>query len=94
MTYTLSFLYKGDMATSKRSELVLRRLFADIVGREHSGKLPSVHEIAKTYGISTASVREALKTLETVGIITLTQGKGIFVESSHEIISDLLESGG
>ena len=82
------------MVTFKRSDEVLQRLFTDILGGKQgtSGKLPSAQAISEEYGISTASVREALKILEAMGIITLSQGKGIFVDDSTEIIHDLLEA--
>ncbi|MBS4217468.1 FadR family transcriptional regulator [Bacillus sp. FJAT-49711] len=43
-------------------------------------KLPSAGNLAKTYGVSIASVREALRFLEAIGEIEVKNGKGIFVK--------------
>ncbi|TVR53765.1 MAG: FadR family transcriptional regulator [Spirochaetaceae bacterium] len=80
------------MRISKRSDLIIQRLFSEILQgtKGADGKLPSALHISKEYGISTASVREGLKVLESIGIVTLSHGRGIFVESRDALIEDLL----
>lgn len=57
----------------------------------HSGKfvrysiennIPSEEELSKQIGVSTGTIREALRILETEGIITKKHGSGNFYHSS------------
>jgi len=49
-------------------------------GRFPSGsKLPSSDELAQMFGVGRSSVREALKELQTLGIVTLKHGDGTYV---------------
>ena len=85
-------MYCRGMRLSKRSDLIIQRLFSEILQgtKGADGKLPSALHISKEYGISTASVREGLKVLESIGIVTMSHGRGIFVESRDALIEDLL----
>ncbi len=51
--------------------------------REHAlssgDKLPSQSELVEYFGVSRTSIREALKTLEALGTITVVNGVGMFV---------------
>lgn len=42
-------------------------------------KLPSAEELAKMFGVGRSSLREALRYLETVEVVRVENGKGIFV---------------
>ncbi len=42
-------------------------------------KLPGERELARTLGVSRAVTREALKTLEAVGIVEISAGNGVYV---------------
>ena len=42
-------------------------------------KIPSQRELSEKFGISRASLREALLTLETIGLIKTEAGRGTFV---------------
>jgi DNA-binding GntR family transcriptional regulator len=62
-----------------------RRIVIDIQGKITSGewppghKLPSIRDLAKTYGCSSAPVRVALSELQGAGVIVGHQGVGNFV---------------
>jgi len=43
-------------------------------------RLPSVEELAKTYGVGRSTVREALSALKAMGLIDIRQGGGTFVK--------------
>ncbi|RGX54816.1 FadR family transcriptional regulator [Anaerotruncus sp. AF02-27] len=47
-------------------------------------KLPPERELAEQLGVGRNSVREALRTLEIIGVISSTQGAGNFVSASFE----------
>lgn len=47
-------------------------------------KLPSERELASGLGVSRASIREALRALEVIGLISCRQGEGNFVRESFD----------
>lgn len=52
-------------------------------------KLPSIQKIGKQYGVSVASVREALNALRTIGIIEMKQGYGTFIKQTEPTFFEL-----
>lgn len=63
------------------AEAVIERILADIsAGRlEAEQRLPPQREMARRLGVSNSSVREALQSLQTMGIIEIRHGVGAFV---------------
>ncbi|PHK49073.1 FadR/GntR family transcriptional regulator [Staphylococcus edaphicus] len=52
-------------------------------------KLPSIQNLSKQFGVSIASVREALNALRTIGIIEMKQGYGTFVKQLEPTFFEL-----
>ncbi|MGW7977408.1 FadR family transcriptional regulator [Staphylococcus xylosus] len=52
-------------------------------------KLPSIQKLGKQYGVSVASVREALNALRTIGIIEMKQGYGTFIKQIEPTFFEL-----
>ena len=52
-------------------------------------RLPSERDFAETFGVSRATIREALRSLSAIGMISIRQGDGSFVEKFK--IEGLLE---
>lgn len=46
-------------------------------------RLPSIHQLTRELGAGAGSIREALRAMESQGIITIQHGRGIFVESTN-----------
>jgi DNA-binding FadR family transcriptional regulator len=71
------------------SKLITNRLLGRIIEGFYpaGGKLPTEREIAEEFKVTRNVVREALKRLEALGLVTIRQGSGIYVE-------DLRLSGG
>ena len=46
-------------------------------------KLPSQEQLIAMIGVSRTSLREAVKTLEAKGIVTVLNGKGIYIAGNH-----------
>ena len=67
--------------TISRSDLVERQLREHIVTNRLApgDKLPSESELSSGLGVSRTAIREGLRSLEAVGVITTHQGKGRFV---------------
>src|SRR4030042_4252993 len=53
-------------------------------------KLPNEVELAKLFGVSRPTIREAVKTLASKNIIEIIRGKGTFVTQNPGISSDPL----
>lgn len=58
---------------------------------EPGGRLPSEPELAQRLGVSRATLREAMRTFETQGLIRRKQGAGTFVSHPSHIIESGLE---
>jgi GntR family transcriptional regulator, transcriptional repressor for pyruvate dehydrogenase complex len=48
-------------------------------GFEPGDRLPSIAEMARRFGVGHPTLREALKKLETLGIVTIRHGSGVYV---------------
>jgi len=53
-------------------------------------KLPSERDLAEMYGVSRVPIREALKTLEFLGIVQSVRGDGVYIQNIQT--KDLLEN--
>ncbi len=56
----------------------MKKMISDQVWKEGE-KIPSQHELQTMFGVSRVSIREALKKLESYGIIVTQQGRGSYV---------------
>lgn len=73
--------------TSKKTyESIIESIKSDIIaGKLCSGeKLPPERELAKQFGVSRTSIREALRTLEILGVIESIQGSGNFITGNYK----------
>ena len=64
---------------------------------ENSGggrRLPPEHELARTYGVSRSTVRQALAELEREGLVRKHRGRGSFVSESHPRVWHVESAGG
>jgi GntR family transcriptional repressor for pyruvate dehydrogenase complex len=46
-------------------------------------RLPSIARLAKELAVSTVTVREALRSLQSIGLVTIEHGRGVFVTGMH-----------
>ena len=67
---------------------VFQIVFSDLKQRIRRGewlpgeRLPSIIRLAKDLNISTGSVREALRSLQSIGLVKIEHGRGVFVVGS------------
>jgi GntR family transcriptional regulator, transcriptional repressor for pyruvate dehydrogenase complex len=54
-------------------------------------RLPSIQQLAREFGVSTGSVREAARVLEVQGIIRIAHGSGIFAIAGTDLRTDPYE---
>jgi DNA-binding FadR family transcriptional regulator len=71
--------------TANRLEILTQELTSRIVGGEYSAgeRLPTETQLQKQWGVSRSVVREAMKVLESQGLVRIEQGRGTFVSLSH-----------
>lgn len=88
-------LFHPLSSTSRRSQEMVEQIEEAIYRGDLTpgDRLPAEHELARRFASSRASVREALRTLEALGLITIRQGAtgGCFINQvDHRIVSDSL----
>ena len=66
-----------DIIESLRQDIVTRRL-------PHGERLPSEKDLSDRFGVSQATIREAIRALEMVGLIEIFHGNGSFVRSQGD----------
>jgi GntR family transcriptional regulator, transcriptional repressor for pyruvate dehydrogenase complex len=49
-------------------------------------RLPAIMEMARRFGVGHPTVREALKKLETMGVVDIRHGSGVYVSRSDEVL--------
>ena len=49
-------------------------------------RLPPIMEMAKRFGVGHPTIREALKKLETMGIVEIRHGSGVYVSRSDDVL--------
>jgi GntR family transcriptional repressor for pyruvate dehydrogenase complex len=53
-------------------------------------KLPPIGEMARAFGVGAPSVRQALTKLETLGLVEVRHGRGVFVRATETRIQRML----
>src|SRR5213083_1142389 len=49
-------------------------------------RLPTIMEMARRFGVGHPTVREALKKLETIGIVEIRHGSGVYVTRDDDVL--------
>src|SRR5215813_7630097 len=49
-------------------------------------RLPPIMEMARRFGVGHPTIREALKKLETIGVVEIRHGSGVYVSRSEEVL--------
>lgn len=78
----------GRETLAAQGNRVFQAVFAELRQRIRSGewlpgeRLPSITSLAKEIDVSTGSVREALRSLQSMGLVRIEHGRGVFVADS------------
>lgn len=67
----------------------LARRIRGMIQRGHyrvGDRLPSIMEMAKRFGVGHPTVREALKKLETTGVVEIRHGSGVYISRSDDVL--------
>lgn len=86
--------FQNNVQSIKSGELVTIKIFDLLItGKIKSGdKLPSAENISKEYGVSIISTREALQSLQAIGLVRILHGKGIYATEGGTFIEEALEA--
>ena len=78
----------APLAKRSLSDSLVRRIKGLIQTGEYKqgDRLPSIMEMARRFGVGHPTIREALKILETMGIVEVRHGSGVFVARSDEVL--------
>ena len=49
-------------------------------------RLPTIMEMARRFGVGHPTIREALKKLETIGVLEIRHGSGVYVSRSEDVL--------
>ena len=85
----------GPMNAFKSKDLIAQRLLSYLLfdyPRTEDGKLPPASFFAETFSVSIVTIREILKSMEAIGILTMEHGRGIFLNHGDTIFSELFET--
>ena len=87
----------AEGATKDAFRPVLKQNLADRLARRihtmiqegefrEGDRLPAIMEMARRFGVGHPSLREALKKLETMGVVEIRHGSGVYVARSHDVL--------
>lgn len=62
------------------------RLMIQSGARGEGDRLPAIGEMARRFGVGHQSVREALKKLETMGVVEIRHGSGVYVSHHDQVV--------
>ena len=77
---------KGRRRRVKAADEIIETLRQDIVTRRlpHGERLPSEKDLSSRFAVSQPTVREAIRALETLGLVEVFHGNGSFVRSQGD----------
>src|SRR4026208_186719 len=53
---------------------------------QRGDRLPPIMEMARHFGVGHPTIREALKKLETLGVVEIRHGSGVYVTRSDDVL--------
>lgn len=78
----------GPVAKQSLSDRLAARIRSMIQRGDYRlrDRLPAIMEIARSFGVGHPTVREALKKLETIGVVEIRHGSGVYVSRSDDVL--------
>ena len=78
----------GPLAKEGLADRLVREIWAIIRDGEYvvGDRLPPIREMAQRFGVGHPTIREALKTLETIGAVEIRHGSGVYVTRREEVL--------
>jgi len=78
----------GPVLKQSLADRLARRIRGMITSGDYSegDRLPPIMEMARQFGVGHPTVREALKKLETVGVVEIRHGSGVYVSKGQDVM--------
>jgi len=79
----------------KSKDLISQKLLSYLLfelPKGEDGKLPAASFFAEKFGVSIVTIREILKSMESIGIISMHHGRGIFLNHGETIFLEMFET--
>jgi GntR family transcriptional repressor for pyruvate dehydrogenase complex len=78
----------SEVTRDSLADTLARRIRGMIQRGEYDegDRLPAILEMARRFGVGPPTVREALKKLETLGVVDVRHGSGVYVASRRELL--------
>lgn len=78
----------GPIAKSTLADKIAKRVAQMIRNGSYAAgdRLPSINDMASRFGVGHPTLREALKKLETLGLVTVRHGSGVYVQSDQDLL--------
>lgn len=78
----------SEVSRDSLADTLARRIRAMIQSGQYGegDRLPAILEMARRFGVGPPTVREALKKLETLGVVDVRHGSGVYVASRRELL--------
>ena len=78
----------AEVTRDSLADTLARRIRGMIQSGEYTegDRLPAILEMARRFGVGPPTVREALKKLETLGVVDVRHGSGVYVASRRELL--------
>jgi GntR family transcriptional repressor for pyruvate dehydrogenase complex len=79
--------YRPVLRQSLTDDLAQRvKQLIQFEGRQPGDRLPAISELARRFGVGHPTLREALKKLETLGVVDIRHGSGMYVGPNHNML--------
>jgi GntR family transcriptional repressor for pyruvate dehydrogenase complex len=81
-------VFGGPVLKQSLSDGLAQRIRRSIQSGEYQkgDRLPAIMEMARNFGVGHPTVREALKKLETMGLVDIRHGSGVYVTRSDDVL--------
>jgi len=84
----------SNIEIAERKEIIMQQLMHSFFYKElpPDGRLPSAQQLALQYGVSIVTMREILKSMEAIGVLSVSHGRGIFLNNPDTILEELFDT--
>jgi GntR family transcriptional regulator, transcriptional repressor for pyruvate dehydrogenase complex len=90
-------MHRGELAMNDAFRPVTKQSLSDRLARrirsliqageyQEGDRLPAIMEMARRFGVGHPTVREALKKLQTIGIVEIRHGSGVYITRGHDVL--------
>ena len=77
----------------KQKDIISQQLLSYLLFEyplSEGGKLPPASTLAEKFGVSIVTIREILKSMESIGILSMQHGRGIFLNHPATILQEMI----